>query len=40
MTDLAPALAWFESRRWAPLDFQREVWQHYLAGQIVDTKEL
>ena len=33
MTDLAPALRWFESRRWAPLDFQRDVWSAYLRGE-------
>ena len=24
---------WFAARGWTPLPFQREVWQHYLAGQ-------
>lgn len=33
MTELAPALRWFEDRRWAPLDFQRDVWAAYLRGE-------
>jgi ATP-dependent helicase Lhr and Lhr-like helicase len=31
-TVTAPIVRWFESRGWAPFDFQREVWQRYLSG--------
>ena len=29
----APLQAWLGTRGWKPLPFQREVWQHYLAGR-------
>ena len=32
-TGLEPASSWFASKRWVPLDFQREVWQAYLNGE-------
>ncbi|MEO8365473.1 MAG: ligase-associated DNA damage response DEXH box helicase [Pseudoxanthomonas sp.] len=28
-----PLTAWFKSRGWKPLPFQRQLWQHYLAGE-------
>jgi len=30
---LDPVEAWFESQGWAPLDFQRQTWESYLAGK-------
>lgn len=32
-TAMATLRAWFGSRGWTPLPFQREVWRRYLAGQ-------
>lgn len=29
---MARLVAWFDSRGWAPLPFQRAMWRHYLAG--------
>lgn len=29
----APIDAWFDHNRWVPFDFQREVWESYLAGR-------
>lgn len=29
---LAPIEAWFASRGWTPMDFQRQCWQAYLDG--------
>ena len=32
-TTLDPAKEWFESRGWRPFEFQKEVWDAYLAGE-------
>ena len=31
--ELKPALKWFNSKKWKPFDFQKEVWQAYLKNQ-------
>jgi ATP-dependent Lhr-like helicase len=33
VSSIAPAERWFESNRWSPFDFQREVWRAYLGGE-------
>ncbi|MGH8089801.1 MAG: DEAD/DEAH box helicase, partial [Stenotrophomonas sp.] len=30
---MARLTAWFASRGWAPLPFQKTMWRHYLAGE-------
>lgn len=30
---MARLTAWFASRGWAPLPFQKAMWRHYLAGE-------
>jgi ATP-dependent Lhr-like helicase len=33
VSSIAPAERWFESNRWSPFEFQRDVWRAYLGGE-------